>query len=107
MSDFEYVRQYYGVPAEIGRAVVAYGKPGVIAEDKGQYIGILLDCDKPGDIGQYHPTDGIEYLPDIKPVRQQTVRKARSKARYQRYLEYCDCFDSFLDFCYWDAQQRW
>jgi len=28
---------------------------------------------------------------------------SRSKARYRRYLEYGDSFDSFLDFCRWDA----
>lgn len=29
-------------------------------------------------------------------------KTSRSKERYQRYLEYGDGFDSFLDFCYWD-----
>ena len=28
---------------------------------------------------------------------------SRSKARYLRYLEFGDSFDSFLDFCRWDA----
>jgi len=27
----------------------------------------------------------------------------RSKARYRRYLEFGDCFDSFIEFCRWDA----
>ncbi|MBB4055112.1 hypothetical protein FHY08_001044 [Pseudomonas koreensis] len=31
----EYVRQHYQVPAEIGRRVIAYGKPGVILADRG------------------------------------------------------------------------
>lgn len=31
---------------------------------------------------------------------------SRSKARYQRFLEYGDGFDSFLDFCRWDAAQE-
>jgi len=48
----EYVAQYYGVPACIGRRVIAYGKPGIIAEDRGNYIGILLDSDKPGPVNQ-------------------------------------------------------
>ena len=95
----EYVRDTYGVPACIGRKVIAYGKPGVIAEDRGHYIGILLDKDKPGHINNYHPVDGIEYLDSIGNVR----KPGRSQARYKRYLEWCECFDSFISFCYWDA----
>jgi len=70
MSNCKYVRDYYGVPAFIGRRVVAYGDPGVIAEDRGHYIGILLDCDKPGSVKNFHPIDGIEYLYEIGNVRQ-------------------------------------
>ena len=29
---------------------------------------------------------------------------SRSKQRYRRFLEYRDWFESFLDFCRWDAQ---
>lgn len=96
---FEYVRKHYGVPAEKGRRVLAYGKPGVIAEDRGHHIGILLDCDKPGNIGPYHPVDGIEYLEEFGKVR----KPSRYATRYNRFLEYGDCFDSFIDFCRWDA----
>jgi hypothetical protein len=53
----EYVRQYYGVPACIGRRVMVYSKPGIIAEDRGNYIGVNLDTDKPGRVSNYHPTD--------------------------------------------------
>lgn len=95
----EYVQKYYGVPACIGRRVIAYGKPGIIAGDRGHYIGILLDSDKPGHVNNYHPTDGIEYLDEMGKVR----KPSRYQARYQRFLEYGDGFDSFLDFCYWDA----
>lgn len=96
----EYVQEFYGVSACVGRRVIAYGKPGIIAEDRGNYIGILLDCDKPGSVNNYHPTDGIEYLPEIGKVRQ----PGRSQSRYSRYLEYGDWFDSFIDFCRWDAE---
>lgn len=57
----EYVREYYGVPACIGRRVIAYGKSGIISEDRGHYIGITLDSEKPGTVNNYHPVDGIEY----------------------------------------------
>ena len=57
----EYVSQYYGVPACIGRRVIAYGKPGVIVKDCGHHIGIALDEDPKRRVGHYHPLDGIEY----------------------------------------------
>lgn len=97
----EYVRQHYGVPACIGRRVVAYGEPGIISEDRGHYIGINLDSDKPGVVNNYHPTDDIQYLGMGK------VRKpSKGHARYLRYLEYGECFDSFIDFCRWDADNE-
>lgn len=82
MANCEYVRENYNVPACIGRKVIAYGKPGVIASDKGNYIGILLDEDKPGNIGAYHPVDGIVYLDEIQAPRKMT----RAQKRYQEYL---------------------
>jgi len=88
MANCEYVRQYYGVNACVGRRVIAYGKPGVIAEDRGHYIGILLDCDKPGNVNNYHPVDGIEYLDEIGKVRPLT----RSQRRYREY-KHADWFD--------------
>ncbi len=56
-----YVQRHYGVPACIGRRVIAYGKPGTITEDHGHYIGIALDESEKRRVGRYHPTDGIEY----------------------------------------------
>ena len=32
-------------------------------------------------------------------------KKTRRRMRYLRFLEFGDCFDSFLDFCYWDADK--
>lgn len=93
----EYVSEYYGVPACIGRRVIACGEPGVIAEDRGHYIGVLLDKDQPGAIRNYHPTYQIEYL-DMGEVRRLSKRKAESKARYARYREFRECFDSFRHF---------
>ena len=36
-------------------------------------------------------------------------KASKSKERYQRYLEYGDGFDSFIDFCRWDAdpEREW
>ena len=95
----EYVRNYYDVPAQLGRAVMVSAGRGVITEDRGNYIGVTLDKEKPGTVNNYHPTDNVEYL-GIGKIRKQT----RSQQRYKRYLEYGDCFERFLDFCAWDAE---
>lgn len=102
MSNCEYAQQYYKVPACIGRRVEINGRPGVIASDCGHHLGVNFDDDKPGRVERCHPTWRVKYLGMGK------VRKpGRSQARYQRFLEYGDSFDSFIDFCRWDSQQNW
>lgn len=39
-----------------------------------------------------------------KDAMQKPIKISSGKARYQRYLEYCDCFDTFIEFCRWDAE---
>ena len=102
MRDFQYVRQHYGVPACLGRRVIANGEPGVIVEDRGHYIGVNLDKHRPGHVGNYHPTDRIQYLDEIGKIRPMT----RSQKRYLRWLEYRDWFQSFRDFLSWDADKE-
>ncbi len=78
----EYVQQYYGVPAEIGRLISYRGKPGIIAADRGHYIGVNFDSEKPGVISNVHPTDeNLEYL-GIGTVRKLT----RPQQRYRDFL---------------------
>ena len=77
----EYVQQHYGVPAEIGRRVVVYGKPGIIAEDRGHYIGVNFDSDRPGVVKNAHPTSEVQYL-GMGKIRKPT----RSQSRYQEFL---------------------
>ncbi len=97
----EYIRNYYKVPAEIGRRVIVGGKPGIIAADRGHHIGVNFDASKPGVIMNAHPTSEVEYL------EMGTIRKpSRHAARYQRFLEYGDSFSSFLDYCRWDAAKE-
>lgn len=56
----DYVRRYYGVPAQLGGRVVAVGCPGRITGFAGQYVWIELDdCDT---AAPYHPTWCIDYL---------------------------------------------
>lgn len=58
--NMEYIRTTYGVPAYVGRKVVAYGKPGVITGTSGPHLKVRLDGEK--QAFPYHPTHGIEYL---------------------------------------------
>lgn len=85
-----YVREYYGVPAEVGRRVIAREKIGIIAADRGHYIGVNFDFDKPGVIRNVHPTDFVIYL-GMGVVRKMT----RSQARYAAYLEVADLYENF------------
>lgn len=97
---FEYVQKTYGVPACIGRRVMVYGKPGIIVGDRGHYIGVNFDEDKPGVVKNAHPTSNVEYL-DMGVIRRMT----KSQARYQRYLSVSECFGSFMDFVAYEARE--
>lgn len=85
-----YVRENYGVPAAIGIRVIVGGKPGIIAADRGHYIGVNFDHHKPGHISNCHPTADVQYGEPGK-IRPMT----RAQRRYAEYLEVADCFDSF------------
>lgn len=91
---FQYVIDYYGVPACIGRRVVIGGKSGIIVADRGNYIGVTLDSEKPGTVNNYHPTDGVEYG-EMGTPRKMT----RSQQRWFEYKEVADCFpDGFREY---------
>ncbi len=83
----EYACNHYGVPADIGRIVSIDGRPGVIAEDRGAYIGVLFDDLAPNEIRPCHPTWMAEYG-DMGALRKMT----RSQERYQKYHD-SDWFD--------------
>ena len=88
-----YVKQAYGVPADIGRRVVIDGEPGIIAADRGQYIGVNFDADKPGNIKNAHPTWRVEYQ-DMGKVRPMT----KGQRRYSEYLDVADLYENFSHF---------
>jgi len=90
--DFAYIRRYYEVPACIGRGVVIDGKPGVIVEDRGAYIGVVMDGDPATHVRPYHPTWMCAYG-DMRPVPKIT----RSQRRYRDFLN----ADSGLTFIEW------
>lgn len=62
---YEYVRNYYHVPAYIGMRVRVSGRLGTLVKPfrYDQCVYIRFD-DAPAARGPYHPTDGIEYLPE-------------------------------------------
>lgn len=82
---FEYIRGYYGVPAEYNREVVVEGRKGVITEDKGSYIGVIF-YDKPTiDAVGCHPIWEVEYL-DTFNHEPPKVKNYKAKRRYADYL---------------------
>ena len=82
MSPFDYITRTYNVPARIGRRVTVYGKPATITADRGHYIGITYDTDKPSMIRNAHPVDGVVYLDEVVKPR----KPSRSARRYMEYL---------------------
>lgn len=42
MSQFDYIKQHYAVPAEIGRLVKVNGRAGVIIKDCGHHLALTL-----------------------------------------------------------------
>lgn len=101
MSPFQYIKDYYKVPAAIGRRVTVDGQPGIIIKDCGHQLGINFDSDKPGVVKVAHPTWKVEYL-EMGVPRKMT----RSQERYRRYVAVSECFDSFLQFCRYDAERN-
>lgn len=83
MNNCEYVRDYYGVNAEISRLVTYKDRPGIIYEDGGNYIRVNFDDEKPGSVHNIHPTDpDLIYLDEFGTIRKMT----RSQLVYQEFL---------------------
>ena len=96
MSNCEYIRQYYGVPARVHMRIAYKGEGGIIWKDGGHYICACMDKDKPGQTINIHPTDPeLQYLEMGKPRKM-----TRSQKRYQAYLNspYFEAGDSFARF---------
>lgn len=80
---FEYVKNHYGVDAQLGMDINFNGDRGIITEDKGHYIGVTFDKDKPGTISSVHPADDLlKFTGKFRKIRKMT----RSQANYQEYL---------------------
>lgn len=88
-----YVKDYYNVPADIGRRVEYRGKPGIIYEDGGNYVSINFDHAKPGVCSFVHPTD-----PDLKYLEMGKIRSMTpSQKRYREFVR----ADTGLSFKEW------
>lgn len=62
MTNFEYIRSYYGVPAKRGARIRYRGKNlGTITSTQAAGLRIRMDGEKYSD-GPYHPTWEMEYL---------------------------------------------
>lgn len=64
---FEYIRNYYGVPARKEQRVeitIQMGEVlrGRIVGARGQYIRVHFDGEAKPHPGVFHPTDGVKYL---------------------------------------------
>ena len=70
-------------------------------EDRGTYIGVVMDGDKPTNVQPYHPTWMVEYL-DMGEVPKLT----RSQQRYRAYLRVADCYDDFHHFLKCESASR-
>lgn len=85
----EYIRRFYGVPAEVGRRVRIDGRTGIISEDRdSSYIYVHMDGDPPNMILPYHPRSMVEYL-DMGTV----CKMSRSQQRYHDFLKVADCYN--------------
>jgi len=99
---FQYIQDYYGVPAERGRRVHLVGaKDGTITGAVGQYIEIHFDGEKKPK-GPYHATDGITYLDEVR----EPPKLTRSQERWRRFREVSECFPNFRAFLKYEQQQQ-
>jgi hypothetical protein len=95
-TEFEYIKNRYGVPAEMHREVIVDGKKGVITKDMGGYIGVHFYDKKTVEPSPCHPTWEVQYLESFNykpPIEKMTA----SKRRYRDWLN----SESGLTFSEW------
>lgn len=97
MKNFEYIKSYYNVPAELGRDVAIKGRLASITSDRGNYIGVTFHDDiKRRDL-PCHPTSEVIYLDSFTNILKLRTKNHRSKQRYLDYLH----SESSLSFKEW------
>lgn len=79
MNNFEWIKEYYNVPAQIGRDVIVGGKLGTIVEDMNTYIGVIFKVDQRDYAVPCHPTSEVVtwkhsiVLRQLKSLNQSSV----------------------------------
>lgn len=97
MSDMEYIRKMYDVPARVDCRVAMDGKPGTITGARGAHI-LVEFYDNPGISFPCHPEWSMEYNVNIPSPPRAKKRKIAAKERYRSYLAVAECYDSFRHF---------
>ena len=82
---FEYIKDYYKVPAEIHREVIVDGKKGVIVGAKDQYLSVSFYHLKGKFPLPCHPTWEVKYLDTFNKTPPK-IKNRKSKERYNHYL---------------------
>ncbi len=77
---FDWINKYYKLDVKVGLEVEREGKRGVVVEDMGNYVGVIME-DRPNQVRPYHPTD-LVYGGMAKRV----PKISRSAKRYQEYI---------------------
>lgn len=94
----QYVRDYYHVPAVVGRVVYARGKRGVVVGASGPHVKVHIDGERRAGI--YHPTDEMRWTDEFAPL----PKKTRAERNYDAYLhsETSETFIEFMRNPYWN-----
>tara|TARA_R110002126_G_C10234945_1_gene480447 strand:- start:170 stop:457 length:288 start_codon:yes stop_codon:yes gene_type:complete len=80
---FEYIKATYEVDVDLGMDINFNGDRGIVTEDKGHYIGVTFDKDKPGTISSVHPTDDLlSFTGKYRKIR----KMSRSQQNYSDYI---------------------
>jgi hypothetical protein len=98
IMSLDYVRDYYEVPAYLGRDVIIDSRLGTITKDMGNYIGVTFHDDLKRKSLPYHPTNGVIYLDSETDLLTLRAKNQRSRDRYDAYLssETCLSFAEYL-----------
>ncbi len=94
--EFQYIKDYYNVPANMFREVTVSGEKGVITQDMGNYIGVTFYDRKNKEPFPCHPTWEVVYLETFNPKPPKN-KNHRSKQRYRDFLD-ADNGQTFAEF---------
>lgn len=97
----EYIRNYYNVPAVVGRVVRYKDKRGVVSGASGPHVKVWFDGEKHDTV--VHPRD-LEWSNELGPLPTLT----RGRRNYRAWL-HSETSESFIDFMrnpYWNDLRK-